>query len=156
MKTEQLFFGPTTDGIVKEMKNFSFTPDLLLLFGSPLALKNSGVVEYYRTGYPEAILTGCSTSGEICGTNVYDNTLVATAVKFDSTKVVYKSIHINSVDESRRAGRELIDQFDFDGLQHVFVLSDGLNVNGSELVGGIREALPRKLNVTGGLAGDGA
>lgn len=156
MKTEQLFFGPTASGFVREMKKFSFAPDLLLLFGSPLVLKNSGIIEYFRNEYPEAIITGCSTSGEICGTSVYDNTLVATAVVFDSTRIVYNSIHINSVDDSHRAGRKLIEQFDFDGLQHIFVLSDGLNVNGSELVGGIRESLPRKLNVTGGLAGDGA
>lgn len=156
MKTEQLIFTSTVGGDVKEIKNFTFLPDLILVFGSPLILKNSGVVEHFRKEYPDTIITGCSTSGEISDTNVYDNTLVATAVVFNSTKIVYNSIHIETVNDSRNAGRELIKKFDFAGLQHIFVLSDGLNVNGSELVAGIREALPRKLNVTGGLAGDGA
>ena len=117
---------------------------------------NSGLVEKFRKKYPETIINGCSTSGEIHDINVYDNTLVATGVIFESTKIVYNSIQIESVIDSRNAGQELIRKFDFNGLQHIFVLSDGLNVNGSELVGGIREALPPKLNVTGGLAGDGA
>jgi hypothetical protein len=38
----------------------------------------------------------------------------------------------------------------------VFVLSDGLNVNGSELVKGLRNNLPEGISITGGLAGDGA
>jgi hypothetical protein len=37
----------------------------------------------------------------------------------------------------------------------VFVLSDGLHVNGSELVEGLSEDLPADIKLTGGLAGDG-
>lgn len=42
------------------------------------------------------------------------------------------------------------------GLVGIFVLSDGLNVNGSELVAGIIGAVGQQVSVTGGLAGDGA
>jgi hypothetical protein len=38
---------------------------------------------------------------------------------------------------------------------HVFVLSDGLQVNGSELVAGLTGRLPKHVTVTGGLSGDG-
>jgi hypothetical protein len=41
-------------------------------------------------------------------------------------------------------------------LAGIFVLSDGLNVNGSELVAGITGAVGKGVSVTGGLAGDGA
>jgi hypothetical protein len=41
-----------------------------------------------------------------------------------------------------------------DGLAHVFALSDGLRVNGSELVKGLTAFLPEGIQVTGGLAGD--
>src|SRR4030095_14484500 len=37
----------------------------------------------------------------------------------------------------------------------VFVLCDGLNVNGSRLVAGLNHTLPENVVVTGGLAGDG-
>jgi hypothetical protein len=42
-----------------------------------------------------------------------------------------------------------------EGLVHVFVLSDGQRVNGSELVAGIQERLPHGVSITGGMAGDG-
>jgi hypothetical protein len=42
------------------------------------------------------------------------------------------------------------------GLRHVFVLSDGLHVNGTDLVRGLNGELPADVVVTGGLAGDGA
>jgi hypothetical protein len=41
-------------------------------------------------------------------------------------------------------------------LVHVFVLSDGLRVNGSDLVTGMMQLLPKGITVTGGLAGDAA
>jgi hypothetical protein len=42
-----------------------------------------------------------------------------------------------------------------DELAHVFVLSDGLKVNGSDLVCGLAEQISEKVTITGGLAGDG-
>jgi len=50
----------------------------------------------------------------------------------------------------------LISSLEKEGLKHVLVFSDGLHVNGSELVRGIRWELPEGCNATGGLAGDGA
>jgi hypothetical protein len=42
------------------------------------------------------------------------------------------------------------------GLVGIFVLSDGLNVNGSELVAGIAKTVGERVSITGGLAGDGS
>jgi len=49
----------------------------------------------------------------------------------------------------------LAEQLSSNGLVHVFVLSDGLHVNGSELVEGLAAGLPEGVQFTGGLAGDG-
>jgi len=57
--------------------------------------------------------------------------------------------------DSRAAGERLARELDPDGLRGVFVLSEGLNVNGSELVRGLNSVLPPHVVVTGGLAGDG-
>ncbi len=156
MTTEQIIYKLTGKIPVEKFTDFSFSPNLILFFGSPLMLKDSNIITHYRNKYPKAIINGCSTAGEIANVNVYDNTLVATAILFEHTKIIYNSINIETVEDSRNAGKELTNNFDFDGLKHIFVLSDGLNVNGSELVAGIRESLPQKVNVTGGLAGDGA
>ncbi len=58
--------------------------------------------------------------------------------------------------ETQVAGERLAKELDKAGLIHVFVLSDGLHVNGSELVAGLAAHLPSHVAITGGLSGDGA
>jgi hypothetical protein len=52
-------------------------------------------------------------------------------------------------------GEALARELARDGLVHVFVLAEGLEVNGSALVAGMKRVLPSAVAVTGGLAGDG-
>ena len=137
---------------VETLKNAS----LVIVFGSTENLKNSDNFIELKKLFEGAIFIGSSTAGEILGTNVYDNTIIATAIQFEKTTVKYVSKVIDSVEDSFDAGKYLIDTFNKDNLTHVFVLSDGLNVNGSELVKGLRDSLPNGISVTGGLAGDGA
>lgn len=129
---------------------------LLMIFGATDLIKEAKNYFEIKNKYPNAIITGCSTSGEIINTQVNDNTLVATAVEFESSFLVSKCTAIHSSEESYSKAKELIDSLPKEGLKHVFVLSDGLLVNGSELVKGFRENLPDHIKVTGGLAGDGA
>ncbi len=129
---------------------------LVLLFGSRRVLSRSDLVDEVRRRYPHARRIGCSTAGEILGTEVTDDTLVATAVRFESTRLAGSSVTVGGAAESRDAGRRLAGSLDPAGLTHVFVLSDGLHVNGSELVRGLAEALPPQVTVTGGLSGDGS
>jgi len=49
----------------------------------------------------------------------------------------------------------LAEELDQPDLKGVFILSDGLNINGSELVEGVQSVLPN-IPITGGLAGDNA
>jgi hypothetical protein len=57
--------------------------------------------------------------------------------------------------ESRNIGRILADKLTGDGLKGIFILSDGLSVNGSELAQGFNDIVAANVPVTGGLAGDG-
>ena len=109
-----------------------------------------------RARWPNARIVGCSTAGEIAETHVRDDSLVATALSFERSRVSTASVAIGSMAESADAGRELAAQLDPTGLRHVLVLSEGLHVNGSELVRSLTEALPKGVAVTGGLAGDGS
>jgi hypothetical protein len=59
-----------------------------------------------------------------------------------------------SPEGSLRSGRELGNALAADDLRAVFLLSDGLKVNGTDLVGGLGEIVP-DATITGGLAGDG-
>jgi hypothetical protein len=65
-------------------------------------------------------------------------------------------VSIHDYENGEMAGKDLAEKLDADGLKHMFVLSEGLHVNGTELVTGLRKSLPEGVNVTGGLAGDGA
>jgi hypothetical protein len=128
---------------------------LVFLFGSTENFAVAREFETIRAAYPGALLFGCSTAGEICGTRVLDDSLVATAVQFSSTRIASASVALSEVSGSRAAGAMLASALPGPGLIHALVLSDGQSVNGSELVRGITENLPRGVHVTGGLAGDG-
>ncbi len=89
-------------------------------------------------------------------TQVSDNTISLTAIQFDKTKIKTAVAQIGNLKNSFDAGRSLAAGLDPAGLKNVFVISDGLKVNGSELVLGLQEFLPKGVIITGGLAGDGA
>ncbi len=130
------------------------SPQLVLAFGSPRVFRREGLFAELAQAFPAACLGGCSTAGEIQGAAVLDESLVATVVRFDHTRVKAASVRIGDHADSRKAGAALAAALDPAGLRHVFVLSDGLAVNGSDLVLGMTEVLPPQASLTGGLAAD--
>ena len=128
---------------------------LVLLFGSPSCLKQTKWQDDIRRAYPNAHLLGCSTAGEIYGIEVTDETLVATAIAFEHTRLHGSSLKLGDVSNSYQAGEQLANSLPSESLVHVLVISDGQNVNGSELVAGLTQHLPPGVSLTGGLAGDG-
>jgi len=129
---------------------------LVLLFGSPPILKEKCHLHEIKQAYPFAHLLGCSTSGEIYETQVFDDSLVVTAIQFEDTQIQAVRVKLSDGISSFEAGERLAKELDNAGLIHVFVLSDGLHVNGSELVAGLAAHLPSHVAITGGLSGDGA
>jgi hypothetical protein len=128
---------------------------LVLLFGgAKLASAREGIAKA-RQAFPKARIFGCSTGGEIHGTGVGDGTLTLTAIAFDHSHVATAQAPIESADRSFAAGERLVRGLDARGLRHVFVLSEGLRVNGSDLVSGIHAALPPGVSASGGFAADG-
>ena len=157
MEIEQRQFRPETGWSPAGPSRLRGKADLVLAFGSPAILRPpSEGLRALAALYPDSALVGCSTAGEICGVQVSDETLVATAVRFDATRVRVATRRLDDGDHSAETGRELARDLAGDGLGHLFVLSDGLHVNGSALVRGLLAGLPDGIQVTGGLAGDGA
>ena len=128
----------------------------VLIFGERELLAQDFLLAAVRERYPGARLMGCSTAGEICDTRVFDRSIVTTAVAFDSTYVHCAQIDLADEGDSRTAGTKLAAALPSEQLVHVFVLSDGLAVNGSDLVRGLASGLPSGVGLTGGLSGDGA
>jgi hypothetical protein len=131
-------------------------PQLVLFFGAPEAIATPSTLEALRADYPAACIIGCSTAGEICETQVDDGSIVATAIHFEHTRVRAACHPLADARDSAAVGERIARDLASDGLTHVFVLAEGLQVNGSELVTGLRNGLPAGVAVTGGLAADGA
>jgi hypothetical protein len=129
---------------------------LLVVFGAPRFLDDPAPLRELRAAFPRSHVIGCSTSGEIHGTLLSDDSLTVAISRFETSKLDSTCAQIQSAGESFAVGRSLAQKLWRDDLRALFVLSDGLNVNGSELVRGLNQVVPSSVVVTGGLAGDGA
>ncbi len=129
--------------------------DLVLYFGANQLLASKMFFTGMRDAYPDAIIVGCSTAGEILGIDIDDNSIVATAIEFEQTEAKSASLVLDVDGNSFEAGATLARELAADNLACLLVFSDGLHVNGSELVRGITSIVGDDIPVTGGLAGDG-
>ncbi|MFO0627505.1 MAG: FIST N-terminal domain-containing protein [Polyangiales bacterium] len=128
---------------------------LVLVFGSSSYLEHPEALSSLRAAFPRAHLAGCSSAGEICGTRVRDGSLSFAVMRFAHTAVRVVESSLDAGASSRAAGEALARAALGDKLRAVFVLSDGVAVNGTELLDGMHAVLPPDVVVTGGLAGDG-
>jgi hypothetical protein len=130
---------------------------LVLYFGSSKLLSESaGPLAELMENFPQAVVAGCSTAGEIFGGTVSDESIAVICVKFAGTKVRAAAVNVSDALASHAAALTLGRQLAAPDLRHVLVLSDGLQVNGTALTAGFRISLPPQVHVTGGLAGDGS
>ncbi len=133
-----------------------FKPSVFFLFISPSFKPKAEFIKKLHSLYPEAIKIGCSTAGEILGNQVFDDSVALTAVAFDKVSLKLVQVDIDDCNgDSFKAGKSISDQCQGPELRHILVLSDGLNVNGAELVKGLHDNLSDTVSITGGLAGDG-
>ena len=128
---------------------------LLLLFGASHLIDTPDRIRQVLEACPRSHVMGCSTAGEIHGYEISDDTLVIAAVRFDKTRLCTTHAAVHTPKDSYAAGRAIAEQLKQPSLRGVLVLSDGLNVNGSELVKGLNDTFGGTVVVTGGLAGDG-
>lgn len=127
---------------------------LVLCFGSTSFLDETDPITELAVAVG-GTLVGCSTSGEIYDDRVADETLSVAIAEFGATPI--RAVHEPiSAHGSFDSGVAVARQLAADDLTSVFVLSDGLDVNGTELVRGINSMVAPGVVVTGGLAGDGS
>lgn len=130
---------------------------LVLIFASPSFLNNEEPIKQISRFYGNSKIIGCSTAGEIFADSIIDDSLSIVVAKFEKTLLKMAKAKVHQVAESKQAGKDISSQLKSDDLKGIFVLSDGLNINGSELVQGLNEENVHKdLIITGGLAGDGS
>ena len=128
---------------------------LVLLFGGGARLRSQGPMAALTAAFPQGHVIGCSTAGEVAATTVHDDTLVATAVRFEHCTVDSVEVTLAPGDDGAEAARGIAQALMRPDLRHVLALCDGLAVNGSAFAHALRAALPPHVCATGGLAADG-
>ena len=127
---------------------------LVLVFGSVKRFSEAKLQATLKARYPTAQIIGCSTSGEITATGVFDDSLQITAILWEKTIQRVTHTKMNGMQNSYETAVGLARQLESESLKAVLVYSDGLNVNGSELLEGFKSVLG-EIPVMGGMAGDG-
>jgi hypothetical protein len=154
MHSQQITWNPQAGWtpVKAELRNAS----LVFYFGTRQMLACGARFNELRAMFPAAHILGCSTGGQINNSDVCDDEIVAAAIGFDATGLRLVCQDISDARQSRSCGEIVGRALAQDDLAGMFVLSDGLNVNGSELVKGLVAAIGPGIPLTGGLAGDGA
>lgn len=137
-----------------EFPNLDSDQSVLFVFGAPSFFDNQKPFADLRKHYPNSIIFGCSSAGEIHESHIEDESLSVAVAKFEHTQVKTAYADVSDASQSFVAGEKIAAQLKSDDLKGVLLLSDGLNINGSELIKGVNSVC-HGVVMTGGLAGDG-
>ncbi len=129
---------------------------LVLAFGAKRYGADGAALAELVAAFPQSLVVGCSTAGEIGSGVVDDDTVSVSVSRFEHTRLALAVTDVAGPEDSGAAGERLASQLQGAGLRAVFVLSEGLAVNGTPLVAGLARGLPEGIAITGGLAGDGS
>tara|TARA_R110002072_G_scaffold90500_7_gene202462 strand:- start:12194 stop:13321 length:1128 start_codon:yes stop_codon:yes gene_type:complete len=153
MKTCQHIYQPDTGW--KKYSGAATNPDILLAFGSGNDCTGDILISWWKDTFPEAQLIGCSSAGEILDTQVHTNSIIVTGIQFEKTHFEVHALDFDKGEDSFEIGSKLAKKLSKEELKLCFILSDGLHINGTRLVEGLKQELPKNTLLTGGLAGDG-
>lgn len=129
---------------------------LVLTFGRRQWMAETDALQALQNHFPHAHVMGCSTGGQFVEDDVSDEIGSAIALDFADTDISVARVAVQNKDSSFHAGQKLAEALVRADLKCIFVLSDGLFVNGSQLVAGLRSVIGDDVVISGGLAGDGS
>jgi hypothetical protein len=136
--------------------HFPAPPTLLLVFGPTDALKRDGQLAGLMEKYPDAMQLACSTGTAVGPEGLGDDGFSGLALGFDRTRLAVETETMEDPGQSRAVGRMLGKKLAAPDLAGVYLMTDGLSVNGSALVLGLQDVLGQDAEISGGMAGDGA
>jgi hypothetical protein len=154
MKIAQAVYGPSMRPRF-ETGDLGGEADLVLAFGAAHLLAERPEFDRLRSRHPQAILVACSSSLSICGTRVLENSLVATAIRFDATRLHIASLDVPRAGLSGAAGQALADALPRRNLSHVLAFGDALSIDAAAFSSAIGAGLPPGVGLGGWLAGSG-
>jgi hypothetical protein len=155
MKTEQLIIKKPQVAAADFAKLTAIQPHLVFVFGSVANFTDASFSPTMKSCFGNATVIGCTTAGEISNKGVTDNSAVFTAIHFNKAEFKSAKTKLNGADKCFDTGVELANSLKGPNLKGIFLLGQGVNVNGTPLVDGIRKVVGDQVQITGGLAGDG-
>ncbi|MGM8363666.1 FIST signal transduction protein [Flavobacterium sp. ARAG 55.4] len=156
MKIIQAFIGEDKKWNYLQEKKVLRNP-LVLVFGNRYLLEKEEIITEIRKEFPYEHLVFGSSSGEIMGGNVNDNSVTITAIDFDKSSFIVQTENVLEHNKNaNELGEVLYDKIPKAGLKHLFVLSEGSYVNGSSLIKGLETKIEDSISITGGMCGDDA
>lgn len=135
-------------------KTLNTSSSLVLVFASAKKNLIEKPLKQLINSFSNATVIGASTAGEIFQDELLNDSIVVAVMTFNSTRIKSISEPLTKVEYSYDSGVTIATKLLQDDLKAIFVLSDGLNVNGSQLTSGIASKAGKNIVVTGGLAGD--
>lgn len=130
-------------------------PDLIFYFIDKKVARNIDAYKILKERFPQSVLFGCSTSGPVLRDDIYLDTFTGLAITFQKTKIKTVQIECRNQDQSFEAGKEIVKRLAGDKLRHIFVITDGMSVRGTNFISGANQSLPDGVSITGGMASDG-
>jgi len=157
MQFETFYYTKGKGWSVSAMPKWDSERTLVLAFCAPEFSQFQAPIKELAKAYPNSKFIGCSTAGEIYNPQIFDNSISVSVIKFEKTDIQIVQTQVKSMSDSYKAGELIAGKLKESNLRGIFVLSEGLQVNGSELVKGLNKAaeLNEDIVITGGLAGDG-
>lgn len=140
-------------------EDISLKKPLVLIFGNRYMLESETILQEVRTLFPDGELVFGSSSGDITSQYVDDESITITAIEFEKGYFEIKTANVfknNVKADSYETGKNLINQLYKKGLKHVFIVSEGSFINGSQLTLGMNSATEDNVLITGALCGDAA
>ena len=127
---------------------------VVFIFASSQQEKIKKPLADIKNVFKKSLIIGSSTAGEILMDEIKDDSFVVTVAQFSHTRVKLFCQHLSSAKDSYDVGSQISTALLEDDLKSLFILSDGLQINGAQLTHGINSNLNDDIIVTGGLAAD--
>ena len=134
---------------------------LVLVYGNRYLLESETIFKEIKAIFKDGHIVFGSSCGDISSESIDENSITITAIEFEKSEFIIKTTNFLNSDsnleiDSFTIGENLINQFPEKGLKHVFVVSEGSFINGSQLTKGMNTATGDNLLITGALCGDNA
>jgi hypothetical protein len=148
------FFTQAT-GWHKPLPDVDSSQTLVLIFSPPDSKHHQTAIEQLHALYPQSVIAGCSTVAGIFNEHLLENALVVGVICFKTTRLAFSSAELPHVEDSFKIGKQIATDLNAPDLKGIFILTDGLNTNGNELIRGIASVINEtNVTVVGGLASD--